>query len=205
MSILLVAYMGPLATYMRKFGDVVLYDSAIHYEIPKDVDLVVFSGGSDVNPSAYGELIHPKTRYNTTRDYTDIKVIKQAFSRGIPCVGICRGAQILSVMNGDKLIQHVTKHLVPHDLVYQGERYRVTSTHHQMMVGTRGEVIAWSDGLSGTYEGAYCKPMKVKEQKEPEAVWYDSSSSLCVQFHPEHVFVHKSDTLFTKMMEEYIL
>ncbi len=76
-----------------------------------------------------------------------------------------------------------------------------------MMTGLRGEVIAWANNISDYFEGANRSLMSCNlvGRKEPEAVWYDVSSCLCVQFHPEYIFNHDANTLFSKMMEEYIL
>ena len=201
---ILVVGAGTYPKYMAKFGHVITYDSSLHYDIPV-VDLIVFTGGADVSPLLYGEKAHFRTTSNGIRDHTEAFIVKQAFARGIPCVGICRGGQFLSVMNGDSLVQDVTHHYQPHDVVYENKMYRVTSTHHQMMIGARGEVIAWTSDLSNHFEGGNGRIIHMEDKKEPEVVWYDVTSCLCVQFHPEHTYNHQGSKLFFKLMEEYIL
>jgi len=203
MNILVVGY-GSYPHYFTRFGHVIQYDPSAHYDLPS-VDVVVLTGGGDVSPLMYGEQEHRATIADGVRDNREAYIVKQAFARGIPCIGICRGGQFLSVMNGDTLVQDVTNHYKPHDVVYDNNMYRVTSTHHQMMTGTTGEVIAWTSDLSDHFQGGNGKTIVMEDHKEPEAVWYDVTSSLCVQFHPEQNSKGDSDKLFKKLMEEYVL
>jgi hypothetical protein len=71
----------------------------------EEADLVVFGGGSDIEPLLYGESnenAHPTVHFNPERDAADIKVYLQARNQGTPMMGVCRGAQFLHVMNGGK-------------------------------------------------------------------------------------------------------
>ena len=123
-------------------------------------------------------------------------------------VGICRGAQFLTVMNGGKLVQHVNNHAISgthpcHIKMPSGpkavkiETVEVTSTHHQMMYPwtmcfTDYHIIGYSRSLCTKYEGTpecesseryLVNPHTVPI--EPEVVWYPKSQCLCAQFHPE--------------------
>lgn len=72
-------------------------------------DLIVLSGGIDINPALYGEKPHPRTQVQSPtlsrRDQFCVDLWKFAISRGIPVLGICRGAQHIAAMRGIKLIQ----------------------------------------------------------------------------------------------------
>lgn len=191
---------------MRKYGAVCHVVDTYRTTLPPETDLIVLTGGSDVNPVYYGEPAHTSTRVNPTRDSQERAIIQKAHEEKIPCVGICRGAQFLSVMNGDKLIQHVgLGHSKPHYVLYEGSEYLVNSTHHQMMVGARGEVIAFSKDVADTYEDGDKKQVILKDGHEPEVVWYDATDNLCVQFHPERSDKYQSEHLFNQLLEEYIL
>lgn len=154
-------------------------------------DLVMFTGGEDVNPVMYGHTRHKKTAcINPRRDAREALIYHEAKRLGIPCVGICRGAQFLNVMNGGAMIQHVTNHLKAHDIVTEcGHEFLVTSTHHQMMDPTdEGEVIGWAKKLSTeyAYTGDDFRPVMVEDEPvEPEIVIYRKTGDLCVQYHPE--------------------
>lgn len=164
----------------------------------EDADLILFTGGEDVDPELYGERPHKRTTYNRARDDKERAIYERALARDIPMVGICRGGQFLNVMNGGKMWQHVTGHTTSHMAFVEippfneGGKKRilqnVTSTHHQMMIPTdEGMVLltaleAWEKetGMGYTKMG--------KELTEPdiEAVWYAGTSCLCFQPHPEY-------------------
>jgi gamma-glutamyl-gamma-aminobutyrate hydrolase PuuD len=72
------------------------------------LDAVVLAGGPDVDPDRYGAAPHPRTgEPRPERDAAELAVLHQALERGIPVLGVCRGAQILNVGLGGTLVQHV--------------------------------------------------------------------------------------------------
>lgn len=160
-------------------------------------DLVVFTGGSDVDPTLYGDEKHPYTSIDTLRDQADVEVYRWAKENNIPCVGICRGGQFLNVMNGGKMYQHVENHGRNH--LIHGFNIKipggieVTSTHHQMMIVPKsGTLIAWA------IEKAF------SDEFEPEVVWFEDSKDLCVQYHPEYMDKDSDGyEYFQQLLEEY--
>lgn len=82
------------------------------------LDGVIISGGYDVSPRFYNEdstkfiqEIHP------LRDEFEIKLIEKAMKKGIPVLGICRGLQLINVVNGGTLYQDnslVKNHFIKH-------------------------------------------------------------------------------------------
>ncbi|MGW6704023.1 gamma-glutamyl-gamma-aminobutyrate hydrolase family protein [Streptomyces sp. NPDC054956] len=72
------------------------------------VDALVVPGGPDVEPARYGAARDPRTgRPSAARDDWELALIAAALDRGIPLLGICRGAQLLNVALGGTLEQHV--------------------------------------------------------------------------------------------------
>lgn len=57
-------------------------------------DLVLFTGGEDVDPSFYNEPRHYYTYTNINRDKREIEIYNRAQQLGIKCLGICRGLSI---------------------------------------------------------------------------------------------------------------
>ena len=72
------------------------------------LDGIIFSGGADINPAAYGETPHPKTGApRDDRDAFEGELVQAAIEAKLPFLGICRGAQMLNVELGGTLLQHL--------------------------------------------------------------------------------------------------
>lgn len=72
------------------------------------LDGLVIAGGADVDPARYGEPSHPKTLgLRPDRDETEFALVENALAAGLPLLGVCRGMQVLNVVLGGTLTQHV--------------------------------------------------------------------------------------------------
>lgn len=100
----------------------------------EDADIVLFTGGEDIDPSFYGEKKHRTTYSNISRDKIEKEIFEKVDPKKQICLGICRGSQFLCVMNGGKLIQNVTGHAMSETHLITNGRTSIdiTSTHHQM-------------------------------------------------------------------------
>lgn len=154
-------------------------------------DLVVFGGGSDVDPQLYGETAHPKTHFSTKRDQADMEAYAYCLKEGIPMFGVCRGAQFLHVMNGGKLFQDVDGHYGDHKIWDLNQRewiQKVSSVHHQMC---RTNIDGGMQILA-TNSDACRKRMrddKIRDdgpKADIEAFFYRETHCLGVQGHPEY-------------------
>ena len=112
---------------------------------------IVFSGGADLDPRLYDSDRHPETVVlREDRDRTETALMKGALERGMPMLAICRGMQLLNVVGGGDLEQHLPDrtseaHSAPgeftrHDIAIDdgsrlrailGGRQMVPSHHHQ--------------------------------------------------------------------------
>ena len=72
-----------------------------------ELDGIVIGGGTDLEPALYSGTDDGKARYDPRRDAFEKRMIEQALDKGIPIVGICRGAQLLNVVLGGNLHQDV--------------------------------------------------------------------------------------------------
>jgi putative glutamine amidotransferase len=76
--------------------------------IVADLDGMVFTGGSDINPSVYGQEPHPESSaFYDHRDSAELGLLRAALASSMPVLGICRGMQLLNVARGGDLIQHL--------------------------------------------------------------------------------------------------
>ena len=139
------------------------------------LDGIVFSGGSDIGPERYGADAHPQTKnVRSWRDDAELPLLEGALARDIPTLAICRGMQLLNVVRGGDLHQHLPE-LVGHEEHKQvptvfgghevrldpasragallGERAHIRSHHHQApdRLGDGLTAFAWAD--DGTVEG----------------------------------------------------
>jgi putative glutamine amidotransferase len=72
------------------------------------LDGLVITGGPDVNPALYGARPHPETRATgPERDHWEAALLRAALASGLPLLGICRGMQLLNVVCGGTLVQHL--------------------------------------------------------------------------------------------------
>jgi putative glutamine amidotransferase len=115
------------------------------------LDGIIFSGGADIEPSLYEAEPHPKTVVvRPDRDRSETALMKGAMERGMPMLAICRGMQLLNVVKGGDLEQHIPdrtgeEHTAPGDFRRHdvhivdgsklcsvlGDRQNVPSHHHQ--------------------------------------------------------------------------
>ena len=160
----------------------------------EEADIVLFTGGEDVDPSLYGCEKHPTTHSNIRRDLEEKAVFEKVKPNQL-CLGICRGSQFLCVMNGGLLIQNVSNHASfgTHQIICKNDgyvRYDITSTHHQMQYPfnlRRGEdfrILYYAARRSHYYEGDNVDYPPC----EPEIVLYHKEGlpkCLAIQGHPE--------------------
>jgi putative glutamine amidotransferase len=81
-------------------------------ELISRLDGICLSGGPDLDPEAYGapdrhaELGPTEPRLDTF----ELAIARAADARGLPILGVCRGAQALNVARGGTLHQHIPGH-----------------------------------------------------------------------------------------------
>ncbi len=77
-------------------------------QILSHLDGLLFSGGGDMHPHAYGSQPNPKVRgVDEDRDRVEITLLRQARLRDMPVLGICRGLQVINVALGGTLYEDI--------------------------------------------------------------------------------------------------
>ena len=72
------------------------------------LDGLILSGGADIDPSAYDAEPHPETKITQPeRDRAELALLEGALAREMPVLAICRGMQVLNVLHGGDLHQHL--------------------------------------------------------------------------------------------------
>lgn len=182
--------------HLEEFGEHTTNYNILWSKNASKVALVVFTGGTDVDPALYGEKRYDGTDFSDKqRDKHEQRCFHRARELGIPMVGICRGSQFLCVMAGGKLVQDVNKHGGYHGLkTHDGRVIECNSTHHQMQRPPAGaQILAMAeprrsdrylsmDGVEGD------EPIDIRDQMpgDVEVVYYPNIKALGVQYHPEY-------------------
>ena len=72
------------------------------------LDGIVFVGGPDLDPVLYGVEPDPETTdLRPDRDAAELALMRGAIAAELPVLGICRGMQLLNVLAGGTLHQHL--------------------------------------------------------------------------------------------------
>ncbi len=170
------------------------------------LDGILFSGGSDLDPAAYGHEPHPETNnVRPDRDAGELALLTAALDRDMPVLAVCRGSQVLNVARGGDLVQHLPeivgdekhKHtpgvFADHDVDVKpdtrlgtllGDRAPVKSHHHQGF-GRVGE---------GLVEAAWAEDGTLEAVELPEKRF-----AVGVLWHPEE---GEDAALFAALVEE---
>jgi putative glutamine amidotransferase len=80
------------------------------------LDGVLITGGADVDPARYAADPHPETApTDPDRDAFELMLVRGAGERDLPCLGVCRGMQVVNIAYGGELDQHLPDRL-EHDI-----------------------------------------------------------------------------------------
>ncbi|VEF46258.1 glutamine amidotransferase [Bacillus freudenreichii] len=161
------------------------------------IDGVLLTGGNDIHPMHYDGSMHPELGLLTPKlDESDMMIVKKAYKKGLPMLGICRGSHLINVALGGTLLSDINSELsepenhldkgnrnslLSHKIkierdsilytIYEQEEVEVNSFHHQA-IDTLGEGLKCSahalDGIKEAFES-------------------DDGNIMGTQFHPEEL------------------
>lgn len=182
-----IYHASPWFNYSNWIKDAVPVDSV------EEADLVLFCGGTDVYAGRYGQKSHRFAESpDHPRDEKEIALFKQAVALGKPMLGICRGSQLLCVMNHGTLVQHQPNPDYIHPIqTFDGKEILITSTHHQaqhpfnLQEGVDYKMLAWTKGYLGFHQGQDGE--ELNPPVEAEVVYYPNTRALAIQGHPESI------------------
>jgi anthranilate synthase component 2/putative glutamine amidotransferase len=87
---------------------VLLPTGSVSADVVARLDGVILAGGADVDPARYGQVPGPATTVvRPDRDAAELAVLAAALDRDLPLLAICRGMQLLNVLLGGDLVQHL--------------------------------------------------------------------------------------------------
>lgn len=169
--------------------------------------LVITGGNFDVPPEMYGaSATHEKTATKPRRSRFEWAITQGALARGMPILGICGGQQLLNVILGGTLIQHIPDtvknalaHEQPNPRHEPGHRVHLTegsqlariigasqaevnSAHHQAVARPAPGAVVNATAEDGVIEG-------IEYPAHPFCIG--------VQWHPEFSITPADDAIFT--------
>jgi putative glutamine amidotransferase len=169
------------ADYVRQVADagaipVLLPPRPDDAEVLDRLDGLVLAGGADLDPGRYGAVPHPRAGApQPERDAAELALLEGAIDRDLPVLAVCRGLQLLDVLRGGTLHQHLPDVVGsaahgPAPGEYGDNRVRVApgsrlaalvgdtarwACHHHQAIDRLGAgltAVAWAD--DGTVEAA---------------------------------------------------
>jgi putative glutamine amidotransferase len=173
-------------------------DEAVIDDLVWMMDGLVLTGGAfDIAPELYGRAERENVRLDSPkplRTSFESAVLRRAFDRGVPILGVCGGMQLLNVVLGGTLFQDIatdvpgaleheqpTSPLATHHAVafvhgtalhrtVRVDTALVNSTHHQAIASLGGGLV----------------PLATSEDGIIEAIGHANDLSVAgVQWHPE--------------------
>ncbi len=176
-------------------------DSAVISQYLDLIGALIIIGGQDYPAHLYGQRPHPMIEpTHPRRVRSDLMLFESALERGIPCMGICAGMQLMNISTGGQLIQHITPEVIGqngirpclenhygevcHPISISGGKWlpqifdtdtiMVNSNHHQT--------------LHPDHIGRGFKVVATAPDGIIEAIEYDSTHFvLGIQWHPERL------------------
>ena len=157
------------------------------------LDGIVFSGGIDIDPARYGADRHPSTdSAQERRDAGELALLSHALERDLPTLAICRGFQLLNVLRGGDLVQHL-----PESVGHEGHRETLGvfslhpvdvkgGTRLASILGARHESVRSShhQGVgqvgAGLVESAWAEDGSLEGMEDPSKRF-----AVAVLWHPE--------------------
>lgn len=186
-------------------------------EIPEwlaSVDALIMTGGGDIDASYYGEENQPyQGEIDPVRDHSDILLTRAALDADLPMLCVCRGMQILNVLQGGSLYQDIAIELPGSALVHRDPAQRSFIAHdiaivpgsqiYEILGGTSFTVNSWhhqavktlGDGLVVT---AFTSDGVIEGIEMPGKTFV-----VGVQFHPEY-HVRNGKMVFLGFFEKLI-
>jgi putative glutamine amidotransferase len=173
--------------------------------------LVVTGGAFDVSPELYGEkTTSDKVSTKDRRTQFEFAILRGALDRDMPVLGICGGQQLLNVVLGGTLIQHIPdtiKNPLEHEQknprtepghevtvkpgtllhkIVGSDRIAVNSAHHQAVAKAAPGAIVDAVAEDGVIEGIELPGKRF---------------CLGVQWHPEYFVTAADEKIMTAFVQ----
>lgn len=207
--------------FLNQLGEIILLTH--ENEIREDLDLLVLTGGADVNPARYGAIPELDIdRSDIYKEYFDEHKLPGYIKAGVPVFGICRGHQSLAVLNGMSLHQlngHENSKGYYYDnhselamqtpeskenslgkLLGEGLKtnFEINSLHHQSVTH---KSATENNNVIISVVGKDQRDFDFPEKGGVEALIYKNIHAITVQWHPELIYDEYSINALNYLLE----
>ncbi|OFW85446.1 MAG: hypothetical protein A2794_03950, partial [Alphaproteobacteria bacterium RIFCSPHIGHO2_01_FULL_40_8] len=177
--------------------------------------LMIVGGYFDIHPKRYGEEeMHPITKLNEVREEFEHQIAKKTIQTKMPFLGICNGMQLINVLHGGNVIQHIPDegkfldheqghiegfanyHQCYHEVLIEKnsrlfsvvgeEKIKTNSSHHQAAKNAGKGLIVSAKASDGIIEA-------IENPSHPFCIG--------VQWHPEFETSQADRKIFTGFVE----
>ena len=178
----------------------------------------ILTGGVDVHPSYYDGALNYENRpaeFQKDRDQFEEKIYRYAQQNQLPLLAICRGLQLVNVLEGGKLIQDLgAEGNKKHRKITDDKTHQIEITNGSLM----HEIIGTSSGIVNSAHHQSIEPNHLGENlmvsaKDShgtviEAIEFKDKTNkafmLCVQYHPERMDKKDQNPLSQKIKENFL-
>ena len=180
-------------------------------QVLASLDMLILSGGADVEPSRYGAKPAPGLGLvQKDRDAFDFAVLEAALARNLPVMGVCRGVQVINVYFGGTLWQDLPSEFpvkdIRHRKSHSGERrHLVTIEPDSRLAAVLGTTAIGVNSQHHQAVKALAPGFRIVARAPDgvvEAIEHTSLPVVGVQFHPEGLVMCANDMFMTRLFRD---
>ncbi|MFI5130014.1 MAG: gamma-glutamyl-gamma-aminobutyrate hydrolase family protein [Chitinophagales bacterium] len=212
---------GDLSAGPGEKDDIELIELSFEKNNTEDIytcDGFVLTGGVDVHPSLYNgkaDYENSPDTFQVPRDTFEEKIYRYSQKNKLPLIGICRGMQLVNVLQGGRLIQ---------DLDNGNERHKKEETdkEHIIIISSGSLLHKIAGSSSGHVNSAHHQAIDPNaigdnllvnaydddDEKIIEGLEFadktDKGFMLCVQWHPERIKDKEANPFSENLKQKFL-
>ena len=180
-------------------------------QVVAPLDVLILSGGADVEPKRYGAEPSPKLgKLQLDRDAFDFAILEAALARKLPVMGICRGLQVINVHFGGTLWQDLPSEFPVKGIRHGGNPVGVRchainiepDSRLAAVIGTTNVAVNSQHHQAVKRLASGFRIVARAPDGVVEAIEHTSLPVAGVQFHPEGLVKYADDEFATRIFRD---